>query len=51
MMKDGPMKAFYALLARRLHEQLGVRTQDVLVSLVEVAKENWSFGDGVAQYA
>jgi 4-oxalocrotonate tautomerase len=24
---------------------------DVFVSLVEVAKENWSFGDGVAQYA
>lgn len=44
-------QAFYALLAQRLHEQLGVRPQDVLVSLVEVAKENWSFGDGIAQYA
>lgn len=44
-------QAFYALLAARLHEQLGVRTQDVLVSLVEVAKENWSFGNGEAQYA
>jgi hypothetical protein len=29
----------------------GVRTQDVLINLVEVAKENWSFGDGIAQYA
>ncbi len=47
-----PLKqAFYARVAQRLHEELGVRPQDVLVSLVEVAKENWSFGDGLAQYA
>jgi 4-oxalocrotonate tautomerase len=25
--------------------------EDVLVSLVEVPRENWSFGNGVAQYA
>jgi hypothetical protein len=24
---------------------------DVIVNLVEVSKEDWSFGDGVAQYA
>jgi 4-oxalocrotonate tautomerase len=28
-----------------------VRPQDVLINLVEVLPENWSFGDGVAQYA
>jgi hypothetical protein len=28
-----------------------VRQEDVLVNLVEVAKENWSFGAGIAQYA
>jgi hypothetical protein len=28
-----------------------VRPEDVFVSLVEVKKENWSFGNGVAQYA
>lgn len=44
-------QAFFALLAERLHAELGVRTQDVLVGLVEVTKENWSFGDGIAQYA
>lgn len=44
-------QAFYQHLAQRLHDQLGVRRQDVLVSLVEVVKENWSFGDGQAQYA
>jgi len=31
--------------------KLGVRIQDVFISLVEVKKENWSFGNGVAQYA
>jgi len=28
-----------------------VRPEDVFVSLVEVPKENWSFGNGIAQYA
>jgi len=28
-----------------------VRPQDVFVSLVEVLKEDWSFGNGIAQYA
>ncbi len=28
-----------------------LRPQDVFVSLVEVKKENWSFGNGEAQYA
>jgi phenylpyruvate tautomerase PptA (4-oxalocrotonate tautomerase family) len=30
---------------------LGVRREDVWVNLVEVAKENWSFGNGIASYA
>lgn len=44
-------KRFYEALAGRLHGELGVRREDVFVSLVEVKKENWSFGNGVAQYA
>jgi len=44
-------KAFYKALAERLNRELGIRMEDVFVSLVEVKKENWSFGDGVAQYA
>jgi 4-oxalocrotonate tautomerase len=28
-----------------------VRTDDIVINLVEVAKENWSFRHGVAQYA
>lgn len=44
-------KAFYSRLAALLSEGPGVRREDVMVSLVEVPKENWSFGNGVAQYA
>lgn len=44
-------KAFYARLAELLAASPGVRREDVLVSLVEVSKENWSFGNGIAQYA
>lgn len=43
-------KNLYADVARRL-EALGVRGDDVMVSLVEVTKENWSFGGGRATYA
>jgi phenylpyruvate tautomerase PptA (4-oxalocrotonate tautomerase family) len=44
-------KALYARIAELLREKPGVRPEDVLVNLVEVARENWSFGNGVAQYA
>lgn len=44
-------KALYRRIAELLHQELGVRMEDVLVNLVEVGKENWSFGDGKAQYA
>ncbi len=44
-------QAFYRMVAERLKKELGVRGEDVLINLVEVRKENWSFGNGVAQYA
>lgn len=43
-------KALYAEIALRL-ERVGVKADDVIVSLIEVAKENWSFGGGRATYA
>jgi 4-oxalocrotonate tautomerase len=43
-------KAFYKRLAERLHNELEIRMEDIFVNLVEVKKENWSFGNGVAQY-
>jgi len=44
-------KAFYKTLAERLNEELALRMEDILINLVEVKKENWSFGNGIAQYA
>ncbi|WP_034299106.1 tautomerase family protein [Herbaspirillum sp. RV1423] len=44
-------KALYARIVERLQEQPGIRPEDVFINLVEVQKENWSFGNGVAQYA
>jgi len=44
-------RAFYKAVADGLHERLGQRREDVFISLVEVKKENWSFGNGEAQYA
>jgi 4-oxalocrotonate tautomerase len=44
-------KAFYKALADGLHQRLGLRREDLVINLVEVKKENWSFGNGEAQYA
>ena len=44
-------QAFYKRIADDLHARLDVRREDVVINLVEVAKENWSFGGGIAQYA
>jgi phenylpyruvate tautomerase PptA (4-oxalocrotonate tautomerase family) len=44
-------RAFYAAVADGLHARVALRREDVLISLVEVKKENWSFGNGQAQYA
>ncbi|MEJ8856336.1 tautomerase family protein [Variovorax robiniae] len=44
-------RAFYKAIVDGLHERLGLRREDVFINLVEVRKENWSFGNGEAQYA
>ncbi len=44
-------RAFYKAVADALHERLQLRREDVFINLVETAKENWSFGNGEAQYA
>ena len=44
-------KALYAAIATRLAASPGIRSEDVFINLVEVQKENWSFGLGLAQYA
>ena len=42
--------AFYKALADSLHEGVELRREDVFINLIEVPKENWSFGNGEAQY-
>ena len=44
-------RAFYKAVADALHERIGLRREDVLINLVEVKKENWSFCTGEAPYA
>src|SRR5471030_1825102 len=44
-------KALFARIADLLSANPGLRKEDVFVSLVDVPKENWSFGNGIAQYA
>ena len=43
--------ALYKGIAERLSQNPGLRPEDIFINLVEVAPENWSFGNGLAQYA
>jgi phenylpyruvate tautomerase PptA (4-oxalocrotonate tautomerase family) len=43
-------KALYAALADAVCVAAPVRREDVIVNLVEVPRENWSFGGGVMSY-
>ncbi len=44
-------KALFARVAALLADDPGLRKEDIFINLVEVKKENWSFGNGIAQYA
>jgi 4-oxalocrotonate tautomerase len=44
-------RARYRRIALNLEAAVGLRPQDVWINLVEVARQNWSFGDGEASYA
>ncbi len=43
-------KALYARIAEKLAASPGLRKDDVLINLIEVPRENWSFGGGVMSY-
>jgi 4-oxalocrotonate tautomerase len=43
-------QALYRRIAERLADNPGVRPEDVFISLVGVLPEDWSFGNGRAQY-
>lgn len=44
-------QAFFRAAVEALQREAGVRPSDVVISLVEVGREDWSFGDGQAQLA
>lgn len=44
-------RALYRRIADNLAAAVGLRPEDAWINLVEVAKENWSFGNGAASYA
>ena len=43
-------RALYAKIAELLEKDAGVKKQDVVISLLEVPRENWSWGDGEMTY-
>lgn len=48
--KPPQKRKLFQRMSEILAENPGLRPQDLMVSLVEVAWENWSFGNGEAQY-
>jgi 4-oxalocrotonate tautomerase len=48
--KPQQKRALFKRMAEILSESPGLRPEDLLINLVEVSWENWSFGNGKAQY-
>jgi 4-oxalocrotonate tautomerase len=48
--KPGQKRALFKRMAELLAKSPGLREEDLLINLVEVSWENWSFGNGEAQY-
>jgi 4-oxalocrotonate tautomerase len=44
-------KALFRRIAELLGESPGIRPEDVFVVIYDAAKENWSVGNGLAQFA
>lgn len=44
-------KALFRRIAELLGESPGIRPEDVFVTILDAAKENWSVGHGLAQFA
>ena len=43
-------KALYAAIASLISQSLNLRSEDIIINLVETGRENWSFGNGIATY-
>ena len=44
-------KALFRRITELLGERPGIRPEDVFVTVLDAAKENWSVGHGLAQFA
>jgi 4-oxalocrotonate tautomerase len=44
-------KALFRRIAELLGENPGIRPEDVFVNIYDAPKENWSVGNGLAQFA
>jgi 4-oxalocrotonate tautomerase len=44
-------KTLFAAIAASVAEAAAISAADIIITLAEVKKENWSFGNGIAQYA
>ena len=44
-------KSLFQRIAELLSESPGIRPEDIFVNVVEAAKEKWSVGHGLAQFA
>ena len=47
---DEQKKSFYALVTKEIGERTKIRSEDVMITLAENTRSDWSFGNGVAQY-
>ncbi len=43
-------KALFAAIAANIQQEPGLKPDDIFINLIEVKREDWSFGGGVAQY-
>lgn len=46
----GHKRAAYKALAERLQDESGLAPSDLIVSVVENTLDDWSFGNGIAQF-
>jgi 4-oxalocrotonate tautomerase len=48
--KPAQKRKLFQRMAELMAKNPGLRPQDLMINLVEVAWENWSFGNGESQY-
>ncbi|MDN3954449.1 tautomerase family protein [Sporolactobacillus laevolacticus] len=44
-------QSLFLSVTENLYQEVGIGKENLLIGIVEVGKENWSFGNGIAQYA